>query len=69
MSLLKTTSAVLAQIIKEDASLKLAQGSVLLVSVSLVFFPLSVPHLCLLLSTHGTLLVTLKQDAQQTSLK
>lgn len=45
--LVKTTLAVLAQLIKEDASLKLAQGSVLLVSVSLVFFSLSSRHLCL----------------------
>ncbi len=64
--LMKTTLAVLAELIKEDASLKLAQGSVLLLSVSLVFFPLSVPHLSfLLLMTQDTVLVTQKQDTQQ----
>lgn len=42
---METTLAVLAELIKEDAALKLAQGSVLLLSVSHVFFPLSVPHL------------------------
>lgn len=47
--LIKTTLVVLAELIKEDASLKLAQGSVLLLSVSLVFFPLPAPHLSFLL--------------------
>lgn len=64
--LMKTTLAVLAQLIKEDASLKLAQGSVLLLSVSLVFFPLSAPHLSFLLPmTQDTFLVTQKQDTHQ----
>lgn len=44
---MKTTLAVPAELIKEDASL--AKGSVLLLSVSLIFFPLSVLHLSFLL--------------------
>lgn len=58
--LMKTTLAVLAELIKEDASLKLAHSSVLLLSVSLVFFRLSVPHLSFLLMTQDTVLVTQK---------
>lgn len=65
---MKTALAVLAELIKGDAFLKLAQGSVLLLLVSLVAFLFSVPHLCfILLLTHSTLLVTQKQDTQQSN--
>ncbi len=46
---MKAPLTVLAELIKEDAALKLAQGSVLLLSVTLVFFRPSVLHLSFLL--------------------
>lgn len=59
--LMKNTLAVLTELIKEDASLKLAHGSVLLLSVSLVFSPLcSSPLSFLLLTSQETVLVTQK---------
>lgn len=49
--LMKATLAVLAELIKEDAALKLAQGSVLLLSITLVFLRLSVLYVSFLLVT------------------
>lgn len=67
--LIKTTLAVLAELIKEDASLKLAQGSFLLLSVSLVFFPLSAPHLSFLLLVTQDSLSNTKTGCTTTSSK
>lgn len=55
---MKTALAVLAELIKGDAFLKLAQGAVLLLIVSLVAFLFSVAHLCFILLTHSALIVT-----------
>lgn len=61
---MKTTLADLAELIKEDASLKLAQGSVLLLSVPLVFFLLRSSPLLISFHFQDSVLVTEKEDIQ-----